>query len=97
VGLGICAPQARFECYAPTETIFTSHSKLEFIYSVEAQHKIQLINIFQVQLQIYNVNFLALTDENPSITSLKLMGFAISYSLLEGLSREMIWPSVLRL
>jgi hypothetical protein len=43
----------------------------------------QLIEIFHVQLQICNVNFLALTDEN-SVTSLKLMGFAISYSLLEG-------------
>jgi hypothetical protein len=47
-------------------------------------------------LQIYNINFLALTDENSSISSLKLMGFAIPYSLLEGqLSRERISPSVL--
>jgi hypothetical protein len=56
----------------------------------------QFINMFLAQLQIYNVTFLALTDANSSITSLKLMVFAISYSLLEGqLSRERIWPSVL--
>jgi hypothetical protein len=57
---------------------------------------VQLINMFRVQLQIYNVTFLALTDANSSNTSLKLMVFAISYSLLEGqLSRERIWPLVL--
>jgi hypothetical protein len=44
---------------------------------------VQLINMFHVQLQIYNVTFLALTDAHSSITSLKLMFFAISYSLLE--------------
>jgi hypothetical protein len=56
----------------------------------------QLIKIFYVELKIYNVIFLALTDANSSVTSLKLMIFAISYSLLEGqLSRERIWPSVL--
>jgi hypothetical protein len=49
-------------------------------------------------LKIYSVTFLALTDANSSVTSLKMMIFAMSYSLLEGqLSREMIWPSVLRL
>jgi hypothetical protein len=49
-----------------------------------------------VKLQIYSVTFLALTDTNSSITSLKLMFFAISYSLLEGqMSGERIWPSVL--
>jgi hypothetical protein len=46
-------------------------------------------------MQIYNVIFLALTDANSLITSLKLMLFAISYSLLGQLSRERIWPSVL--
>jgi hypothetical protein len=56
----------------------------------------QFINIFHVQLQIYNVTFLTLTDANSLITSLKLMGFVISYSLLEGqFFRERIWPSVL--
>jgi hypothetical protein len=77
-------------------TIFTSHSKLEYIYSVEAQHKTQHINIF-----MYNCKFtvqLPLTDANSSITSLILMVTAISYSLLERqLPRERIWPSVLRL
>jgi hypothetical protein len=49
-------------------------------------------------LKIDSVTFLALTDANSSITSLKIMVFAMSYSLLEGqLSRERIWPSVLRL
>jgi hypothetical protein len=63
-------------------TIFTSHSKLEFIYSVEAWHKTQLINIFNLQQKIYNVTFLALTDANSSVTSSKIMVFAVSYSLL---------------
>jgi hypothetical protein len=56
----------------------------------------QFINIFNVQLQIYSVIFLALTYVNSSNTSLKSMVFAITYSLLEGrLSRERIWASVL--
>jgi hypothetical protein len=58
----------------------------------------QLISICRVQLKIDSVTFLALTDTNSSITSLKLMVFSISYSLLEGqLSWERIWSSLLRL
>jgi hypothetical protein len=51
-----------FEC-----TILTSDSKLEFINSVEAQHRMELINIFHVQFQIYYETFFALTDANSSI------------------------------
>jgi hypothetical protein len=53
IGIDICTPLARSERYASqSSTIFAFHSKLEFIYSVEAQYKTQNIYILYVELKM---------------------------------------------
>jgi hypothetical protein len=51
------------------------------LFAVETQRKMEVIDIIHAQFKTYSVTFLALRDANSSITSLKLMYFAISYSI----------------